>query len=194
MVGGIIGFDFYNAEFTNVRENLNLENCELYAINRQNGQRIVIGGLAGDIQQATATDPDDPNHHYFVPIEYKNCSLTNVKLGYDYTSWKTEYDKTQNKDNEYISSEGFTQSYVAAFVGYARSEIVFKDCSIKNYTIATNGATGYYSYVASGDPAASVTLTNCTQNKGEGEYAGIWDNGAERQDDNIKWTSTSVAE
>ena len=198
MVGGIIGFDFYNLEYTNVRENLNLENVEIYAINRENSQRVVIGGLAGDIQQATAAvDSDDPNHSYFVPIVYKDCTLTNVKLGYDYASWKAEYDKTQNKDNEFISSEGFTNSFVAAFVGYARSAIVFENCSIENYTIATNGATGYYSYVDAGNgstkPASSVTLTNCSQVKGNGEYAGIWHDGAEITD-GIKWESTPAAE
>lgn len=126
-------------------------------------------------------------------MTYKDCTLNNVKLGYGYANWKAEYDKTQNKDNEFISSEGFTQSYVAAFIGYARSEIVFENCSIENYTIATNGATGYYSYVAGGDPASSVTLINCTQIKGDGEYAGIWHDGAEITD-GLKWESTPAAE
>lgn len=194
IVGGIVGFDEYNIADENVirRDNLNLNNCELYAVNRQNNQRIQIGGLAGDIKQYTSTDP---GLQYFVPMKYTNCSLTNIKLGYDYESWKAEYDKTQNKDNEFISSAGFTQSYVAAFVGYARSQIIFENCSIENYTIATNGKTGYYSYVDAGNgssiPVSSVTLTNCAQVKGSGEFAGIWDDGAERADENIQWQSTS---
>lgn len=183
-VGAVVGSEEFNYNGgTPVRENINVENVKIFATNHSEhqSQRVSIGAFAGEVTEAGQMEPI---------LNYKNCTVKNVEIGYDYKSWNTEKENTNEVYNKYNNPEGFTGYYVAAFTAYVRAPITFTNCVLENYTIATNGKTGYCSFVKS-DPLITITLENCTQNKGTGEFAGVWFNGFERTDtENINWTGT----
>lgn len=186
MVGGVVGFEEFNYNGgTPIRENITVENVKVFATNHsaEQDQRVVIGALAADVKENGTMDPI---------FNYKNCSVKNVEIGYDYKAWNDEKESTNEVYNKYNNPEGFNNYYVAGFVGYVRAPITFTDCVLENYTIATNGKTGYYSFVASSDSQIGVTLINCTQFKGNAEFAGVWFNGEQRTDtENIVWVGTN---
>ena len=186
MVGGVVGFEEFNYNGgTPIRENITVENVKVFATNHsaEQGQRVVIGALAADVKENGTMDPI---------FNYKNCSVKNVEIGYDYKAWNDEKESTDEVYNKYNNPEGFNKYYVAGFVGYVRAPITFTDCVLENYSIATNGKTGYYSFVDPSDSQIGVTLINCTQFKGNAEFAGVWFNGEQRTDtENIVWVGTN---
>lgn len=180
VVGGIIGFDEYNYNHDNVtRNNLDLENVDIFAINKSEhqNQRVVVGGLVGDVRCYTTS--------YFSPITYSNCDLRDVNIGFDYASWNYKYQETNEIDNEFISNAGFVEYYVAGFVAYVRGPIVFNKCTLENYNLATDRTTGYFSF-KDAQEAVTITFEECSQTEGEGEFAGVWFGGEKRTD--VVWT------
>ena len=186
-VGAVVGSEEFNADGgTPIRENINVENVKIFATNHseEQGQRVSVGAFAGEVSEYGSMTP---------LLNYKDCTVKNVEIGYDYKAWNTEKENTSEVYNKYNNPEGFAQYYVAAYAAYVRAPITFTNCKLENYTIATNGKTGYCSFVKN-DPLITITLENCTQTKGTGEFAGVWFNGFERTDtENIVWTGTTQA-
>lgn len=176
-VGFIIGMDHVKNVET-LRENLDVENGTLYARSGSLVTEVInIGGIVGRTQGGNV-------------VEYKNCDLKNVKLGFDYKSWRDALSVSDPDADNYTSNIYAVRTRVGVFAGALDGNMAtFTNCSVTNYSVYRNkyngqafpiyGAAGYVNH-SDGYPATwYITLNNCTHNQedeylAENEYVGFW--------------------
>ncbi len=138
-VGGIIAKDQVSDNEISVRENLNVINCEIFGISTEYMDSMWVGGISGVCDQSAG-------------YLYKNCTVSNVKIGFDYDSYAAA--TTMQEKNQYVSL--VNEAIAGGFVGTIGTKTKFENCTLDNYLIATTRKTGYYSGLSS-----KVEFENC---------------------------------
>ena len=171
-VGGIVATDQIASE-TAVRKNLNVENCNIYAISTEYMDSMVVGGIcAAQRREGNGT---------FV---YSDCSVKNTKIGFDYESWNkaTGIDK-----NKYVSV--WIEPTVGGFLGSVGTKSTFENCQLENYLIATNKKTGFY-----GSLSTTVEFDNCTHEQKDAnwnEFTGVYGKNGKVDETELNWKSAT---
>ncbi len=158
IIGGVIGLDQVRAVEGVKRNNLTVENTNIFAKpSSVAGQRVAVGGLVGE------------NNGEDVDLVFNNCLVKNVKIGYDHETY------TQTNDTSYLPQDN--NFYAGGFIGRAvGTAVTFNVCHLKNFFIAGKldnlhgffgNATFTWGQTESGDvdwdnPVYITNFNNCT--------------------------------
>lgn len=171
-VGAIVAKDQVTDSVTSVRDNLHVENCNIYAISTEYLDSMWVGGITGQISQSAG-------------YLYTNCSVKNLKIGFDYESY--EKATTKAEKNKYISL--VNEAIVGGFVGTIATPTKFVNCSLDNYLIATTRTTGYYSSLTS-----SVEFIGCTHTQSNTNWnaiKGVYNYEDKVDETNLNWNNAT---
>ena len=132
--GTIIGMDHAVNDGVK-RNNLKAENVELYAMSSHDyADKTFVGGIVGRTQGSDV-------------IVYNNCSVKDIKLGYDQVKWNEVHNSTYNPKNDYIPNLN-AENIVGAFVGQVDgTSITFNDSHVLgDWRICSNKSLGYFGW------------------------------------------------
>ncbi len=171
-VGAIIAKDQVTDSVTSTRDNLHVENCNIYAISTEYMDSMWVGGISGVTDQSTG-------------YLYTNCSVKNLKIGFDYESYEAATTKAEK--NKYISL--VNEAIVGGFVGTIGTQVKFVNCTLDNYLIATTRKTGYY-----GSLSRKVEFENCSHtqsNPNWNEIKGVYNYTDKVDESELNWNDAT---
>lgn len=171
-VGAIIAKDQVTDSEVSVRDNLHVENCNIYAISTEYMDSMWVGGITGQLSQSAG-------------YLYTNCSVKNLKIGFDYESYSKATTKLEK--NKYISL--VNEAIVGGFVGTIATPTKFVNCTLDNYLIASTRKTGYYCSLTS-----TVEFENCTHTQSDvnwNEIKGVYNYEDKVDESNLNWNNAT---
>lgn len=175
-VGLVTGYDVYQDGDAGYRKNINVENCNAFATDSVNGQKVRLGGVVGHVEQTSkGLQLQDK-------LLYENITVKNVKLGFDYASWNNA---DADKKADYLMKEGSENKlFVGGFMGeltttevtinHVAGNVVFNNCKLENYLIATTNTAGTSEFYGEcNDRALELTTLNITKTQDETWNGGV---------------------
>lgn len=200
-VGGIIGYENIAYAYAGLRQNLTVQDCAIYAVSSKGatGTSVYLGGIVGREKAGVSETPDNEATWW---ARYHDCSVKNVKLGWNYEAWSNA--TTPDEKALYAPVSG-NNTYVGLFFGSLEStSMTLKNFVAENYLIAhTND--GFYTGLVGNFTSSNYYNDNVTEsvnaewNNGvNGIYGVPNDEGNVSQQEvdktTMKWIGNAVAE